>query len=196
LNTYGILLAAGASSRMRGVDKLTKELRGRPLLRDRALMLTQSQLTRIIVVIPAGHYQRRQTLAGLDLDIVENPDPASGMASSIKAGIAALPTHTEAALIMPADMPDIEAGDIDALCTIQAQAPTHILRACAAETPGSPVIFPRAYFDALLQLEGDASGRTVLKTAEHVAHHTLDGERATCDLDTPEAWAAWQARNS
>lgn len=181
---------------MRGVDKLTKALRGRPLLRDRALMLTQSQLCRIFVVIPAGHHQRRQALAGLDLDIVENPDPSSGMASSITAGITALPAHAEAALIMPADMPDIEARDIDALCATQAQAPTHILRACAADTPGSPVIFPRAYFDVLLQLEGDASGRTVLKTAEHVTHHKLEGDRAICDLDTPEAWAAWQACNS
>jgi len=182
---------------MRGVDKLTKELRGMPLLRDRARMLTRSQLARVFVVITAGHHLRRQALAGLDLDIVENPDPASGMASSIKAGITALPANAEAALIMPADMPDIEARDIDDLCSTQAHTPTRILRACAAETPGSPVVFPRAYFDALLQLEGDASGRTVLKAAaDPVMHHPLQGDRAILDLDTPEAWAAWQASHS
>ncbi len=190
------MLAAGASTRMRGVDKLTKPLRGQPLLRDRVMMLTQSQVSRVLVVVPTEAPARREALAGLDVQTVLNADAASGMASSIKAGIRAVPPDCDAALIMPADMPDIEATDIDALCAAFIKNPGQILRAAAGETPGSPVIFPRAHFKDLLRLDGDQSGRAVLKTASNVILHPLKGDRATFDLDTPEAWALWHQRQN
>ncbi len=191
------MLAAGASTRMRGVDKLTQPLRGVPILRDRAAMFLKSQVDRLVIVLPENTPTRDSALEGLDVHIVRNPNASSGMASSIKAGIAALTSQTSAALIMPADMPDIEAADIDAICAEYHKAPDHILRATAGQTPGSPVIFPRPYFKDLFRLEGDASGRTVIKAAaEDVRYIQLIGDRATFDLDTPEAWAEWHNRQS
>jgi len=181
---------------MRGVDKLTEPVRGAPLLRDRAVMLSQSAVTGVFVVLPTEAPARHAALEGLAVEIALNPDAASGMASSIKAGIGALPLDTDAALIMPADMPDIEVTDIDALCAAFLQSPSCILRASAGKTPGSPVIFPRAYFKELLRLKGDQSGRAVLKTAHTVLHHPLPADRATFDLDTPEAWAIWHQRQT
>ncbi len=181
---------------MRGVDKLTEPLRGQPMLRDRAVMLTQTRLSDLFVVLPTEAPARQEALAWLDVQTVLNPDAASGMASSVKAGIRAVPPDCDAALIMPADMPDIEVTDIDALCAAFIKHPRHILRAAAGETPGSPVIFPRSYFKKLLRLEGDQSGRAVLKTATNVILHPLKGDRATFDLDTPEAWALWHKRQS
>ena len=56
------------------------------------------------------------------------------------------------------------------------------------------MIFPAAILPALRHLTGDSGARDILRT-HPVRHVALPGLRATTDLDTPEAWAAWRARN-
>ncbi len=118
------------------------------------------------------------------------------MASSIVAGLNAISEDATATLVMPADMPDLTAADINALLAAHLKDPTRILRATDNDgTPGSPAIFPRRFFNDLLALKGDESGRSVLKTyPEQVDYVALPASHATLDLDTAEAWAAWRAR--
>ena len=47
--------------------------------------------------------------------LISNPDYRTGLASSLKAGIAALPESTAGALILLADMPCVSVGLIDRL---------------------------------------------------------------------------------
>ncbi len=180
---------------MRGADKLTQDVRGQALLRDRAQMFLASQLTHVVVVLRPDRPERLSALDGLKVEITINHQAAKGMASSIQAGLTALKSDADAVLIMPADMPDITSDDIDAMLKVHAKEPHTIRRATTADgVPGSPVIFPRDSFAALQALQGDESGRAVLKAqADHVQFHKLSGTRASTDLDTPEDWAAWRA---
>ena len=70
-----------------------------------------------------------------------------------------------------------------------------VVRAAGADgTPGSPALVPRRLFAALRSLDGDTGGRDVLKReAQDIL--PLPGRHALTDLDTPEDWAAWRARN-
>lgn len=194
-----ILLAAGASTRMRGRDKLMEPVRGHPLIRDRLSILYEPGhgSTDVLVVVPSNKPDRIDAIADMRAKIVINEDADTGMASSIKAALEALPDGSKAALFLPADMPDITANDIDMLRQAHIRNPRAIIRAATADKqPGNPVIFPEAYFQKLMQLQGDQSGRDVIKAhAGHVQLVPLQGTRAATDLDTPQDWADWRAAN-
>ena len=61
--------------------------------------------------------------------------------------------------------------------------------------PGHPVIFPAALLPEMAALRGDAGARDLL-SRHPVRFLALPGSRAVTDLDTPEDWAAWRARNA
>ncbi len=187
-----LLLAAGASRRMRGADKLLQPVAGEALLRRQARAALATGVP-VAVTLPPGAAGRRGALEGLSLRRVEVADAAEGMGASIRAGVAALPAEASGVLILPGDLPEIEAGDLAVMLARHAQAPGVVLRAAAQDgRPGHPVVFPARLLPALRRLSGDAGARLVL-AGEAVVAVALPGERATTDLDTPEAWAEWRA---
>src|SRR6185437_11081088 len=92
-NVTAIVLAAGRSTRMGGPNKLLAELDGKKLVRIAAEQALASKASNVIVV--TGHQADlvEQALAGLKVRFVRNPDFAGGLASSVKAGIAAVPPN-------------------------------------------------------------------------------------------------------
>jgi len=184
-----LLLAAGSSSRMGPKDKLLENVEGQPLL---SLISRRAALTGLpcYVTLPDLNHPRAKWIGSATPVLV--PDASEGMAASIRAGIAALPNHIEAVMILPTDMPEIESQDLQHMAAQYHGTDGPILRASAADgKPGHPVVFPRRYFDALRALRGDAGARSVL-ASQPVQLVTLPGQRALIDLDTPEAWANWR----
>lgn len=189
-----LLLAAGASSRMAPLDKLTQTLRGEPLLRRSARIALDSGAA-VLAVLPPGRPQRGAALDGLPLRQVLAADAAQGMSASLRAGLAALPPGAAGAMILPADMPGFTPADLTLLMDRFAADRTRIVRATAADgTPGHPAIFPCDLFPALQRVVGDEGGRSVLRAhAARVVTVALPGNRATLDLDTPDDWRAFRA---
>lgn len=189
-----LLLAAGHSSRMRGGDKLMEEIDGVPLIKrmaERAL----STGSPVIVALPVGETRRAKTLAGLGITPCPVPDADKGMARSIRAGVAMLPTDCSAVMILPADMPDLDRADLTTMQEAHTQAaPDRILRGATPDGhPGHPVIFPKQDFPTLLTLSGDQGARDILKANAHrVQHVPLPAQHALTDLDTPEDWENWR----
>ena len=182
-----LVLAAGASSRMRGADKLLEPIDGTPLIL-RAARAARAAASEVIVALPAGDAARRAWLADLALRTVDVTECA--MAASIRAGVAAC--RADALMLHLADMPEIGADDLEAVARAWRGTDAPALRATAADgTPGHPVVFGRSLFPALAALEGDGGARDVLAGAA-VATVPLPARRALVDLDTPEAWAAWR----
>lgn len=66
-----------------------------------------------------------------------------------------------------------------------ADDPEHPVRLCTGGRPGSPVIFPKSYYPALMSLEGDSGGGGLLREAKV---NTTEAENAyeLMDADTPE----------
>lgn len=191
-----LVLAAGAAARMRGGDKLLEPVAGQPLLRlmlQRAVAVARGP---VFCTLPAPDHPRMICLDGLDVTPVMVPDAAEGMGASIRAGARALPAGCPAVMILPADMPELDARDLDRMMQAQARHPADILRATdASGGPGHPVIFPARFIPALLRCAGDSGARDVLRAQKaDVRAVALPDHHATTDLDTPEAWAAWRAR--
>lgn len=189
-----LILAAGASSRMRGADKLLEPVGGRPLLAERAQAALAAGAP-VVVALPVREVApaRWRAVEGLGVTSVAVDDAAAGMAASLRAGIEALPADTSAVLILLADMPEITPADMRAL--IDRADGQAILRGAGADgTPGHPVLFPRRDFAALAQVDGDQGAREVLgRERSRVRLVALPAAHALTDLDTPEDWARWNS---
>lgn len=188
-----LILAAGASSRMRGGDKCLEPVGAEPLLRRIARLALETGCP-VAVAVPPDRPQRAAALEGLALSVVPVPDAAQGMAASLVAGMASVPAD-HAVLLLLADLPEITLADLRLVLAARAPHPDRILRGTAADgTPGHPVLFPPDLRADLLALHGDAGARSVLvRHAARVLPVALPDRHAVTDLDTPEDWAAWRA---
>jgi molybdenum cofactor cytidylyltransferase len=187
-----IILAAGRSTRMGGPNKLLAELSGKPLVRIVAEQAIASKAKDIIVV--TGHQAElvEQALTGLKVKFVRNPDFAQGLATSVKAGIAAVPEEADGAVICLGDMPMISSQLIDHL--IDAFAPDRgnlIAVPVSGGRRGNPVLWSRRFFDELMTLDGDIGARHLIaKHNEAVAEVPVEGDGAFLDIDTPQGLEA------
>lgn len=185
----GLLLAAGRSRRF-GADKLCAKLDGKAVIRWS--MAALSPLDAVYVVIPPGADAVTQALSRLDVRFVVNLGRDEGMASSIRAGIAALPDDVAAVVIALADQPRGSPAVTRALVDrwhvgdVAAVAPSYL------DGRGHPVLFGRACFPALLALRGDVGARGVLEELGDRAATVEVPAAMPADVDTPEALAALQ----
>lgn len=185
-----IILAAGRSTRMGGPNKLTAEIGGRALVRIAAEEALASRARPVIVV--TGHQRERveQTLAGLDVQRVHNPDFALGLSTSLKTGLAALPADVDGAIVCLGDMPQVRASLIDQL--IAAFDPARgalVVIPTIDGNRGNPVIWSRRFFADLMAVEGDVGARHLIACyPEAVAEVPLSDKAALTDVDTPEAF--------
>ena len=190
-----IVLAAGRSSRYRAAggtepSKLVAALAGKPLVRHVAEAALASRARPVIVV--TGHEREAVALAlaGLPVHFAHNDAFATGMASSLKAGIAAAPPAAGGALILLGDMPYVTARLLDRLGAAFAEAPGSLAAAPVFEgRRGNPVLLARALFAAIDELRGDEGARKLLARAPPgaVVEVAVDDGAATFDIDTPAA---------
>jgi molybdenum cofactor cytidylyltransferase len=193
-----IVLAAGRSTRMGGANKLLCEIAGAPMVRHAATCALGARARPVLVV--TGHQQEavRAALAGLPVTFVANPDYAGGLMSSLKAGIAALPTGIKGALVALGDMPMLRPADFDRLIeAFLAAEATNIIVPVHRGRRGNPVLWPAAYFANILALEGDMGARQLFAShAAAIREVPVEAGAVLEDIDTPEALAALNRRLS
>ena len=190
-----IVLAAGTASRYRAADpslstKLTAVLDGKPLVRHVAEAALASRARPVLVV--TGHAARdvASALDGLAVHFVPNPDYATGLASSLRAGLAALPGDVAGAVILLGDMPGVSGALIDRLIAcFEAEPGLEAVVPVYAGRRGNPALLARSLFAAAATLQGDEGARKVLVRAR--VHEVDLGDAAvTLDIDDPATLAS------
>ncbi len=186
-----VVLAAGRASRMGegGHHKLLAEFEGEPLVRRSVRQALEAKVGPVTVVTGHRNAEIADALAGLPIKLADNPDYASGMASSLKTGLAAIEDKgLPGMMVLLADMPNVSAADIAALASAYAKSGGKaVVRAVSDGQRGNPVILPAATFEALKALEGDIGARPVIESAGLAVIDVEIGPAARLDVDTPEA---------
>jgi molybdenum cofactor cytidylyltransferase len=193
-----IILAAGRSSRYRDAggrepSKLLATLGGKPLVRRAAEAALESRARPVIAVV--GHEAERvaQALEGLPVRVVVNEAFATGMASSLKCGIAAVPPSAAGALVLLGDMPLVGAQLLDALIAAFARSPGTLAAVPTFDgRRGNPALLARELFAAVETLEGDEGARGLINAARlgAVVEAPAGDAAAILDVDTPQAMDA------
>jgi len=179
-----IVLAAGSSSRL-GRPKQLLPVDGYPLLSRTLDAVRASSLEPRILVLGGYAGEIRDTVRMDDFHVVENPDFLDGQASSLGAGIKALPDTVDGAVVVLGDQPLIEPWLLDGLRSAFDPASHSAVRPRYADGPGNPVLLAKGLFPDLLQLEGDVGARDILRDPTHqiaVIDHTH--RNAPRDVDT------------
>jgi CTP:molybdopterin cytidylyltransferase MocA len=186
-----VILAAGGSSRM-GAAKQMLELEGRPLIARSVDAVLGSRAGPVIVVLGADSARIRAAIGRRPVLAVLNPDWSSGLASSIRLGLAALlaaEPALDAALLTPCDQPALSSGAIARLAALQ-RATGRIAAARYGGRNGAPAVFGRGHFAALAALEGDEGARKLINGDPEIVA-ALDLPDLALDLDTPADYEDW-----
>jgi molybdenum cofactor cytidylyltransferase len=188
-----VLLAAGASRRMGGPNKLLARIgSGAPMVRVTAEALVEAGVQPMIVVTGRDAGAVEQALQGLDVRFVQNADYESGLASSLRAGVAAVPEDAAGVLVALGDMPLVGAKVVRRLAAGFNPAEGRLICVPVHQgRRGNPVLFSRRFLQELMALTGDEGARSLLaRHPEDVAEIEAGSTTIFADFDTPESLAA------
>jgi molybdenum cofactor cytidylyltransferase len=174
----GIILAAGRSSRL-GRPKQLLDLGGKPLLRATLDNALASSLDRVFLVLGHEAVAISRALGLHPATVVVNDHFADGQASSVVAGVNALPDQTAAAMLLLGDQPGVTPAIIDGVVAAWRAADAQIAAPVYGGTLGNPVLFRRDLFPELLRLAGDEGARRLVR------EHSPDVLRVPIDLSDP-----------
>jgi molybdenum cofactor cytidylyltransferase len=188
---------------MGGPNKLLAPVGGAPMVR-RVVETALGSGARPVTVV-TGHQADAvaAALADLPVELVNNPDFAGGLSTSLRRGVAALPADTDGAVVCLGDMPALTPGHIDRL--IASFNPVEGRAICVPTVRGkrgNPVLIAAQFFPEIMALEGDIGARHLIGAhADQVCEVPVDalgGGEGTApihvDIDTAEALAAYADR--
>ncbi len=198
MRTVAIVLAAGNGTRFGG-GKMLARLQGKPILQHVLDHLAEAGVTEVVVVLGGEAADIEETLEWRAEKRIRNPDPDRGLSSSLQAGMAALESEVDAALIVLGDQPLTAPHTIQALLAERVDPDRPIvLPAYRTDRGRNPVLVRRAAFDLIAAVSGDRGlGPVIAAHPELVAEVSVDADNP--DVDTPEdlarvVEAAWAAR--
>jgi molybdenum cofactor cytidylyltransferase len=182
-----ILLAAGDSSRL-PPDKLLADLGGMPMIeRTLKALRTSPRVTDVLVVVPPGGKERYGWLKGVDVHLVENPDPSKGMISSIRAGLASTWAKQRPFLLMPADVPFVPTAVVTRVVVDLLTRNAKIVLPAYKGLGGHPGAFDASLADEFFR-HGDKEGarEVLMRHRGETLRLNLPEPDICFDVDTPE----------
>ena len=188
------MLAAGRSSRSAPQHKLlAADPDGSPMLARTVDQVLASGARPVVVVLGHREAELRAAIGGRAVTVVTADHYDQGLSSSLKAGLAALPETTQAALVCLGDMPLVTGAVLDRLIAAWDRDEGRlVIQPTSAGRPGNPVLFDRALFPRLEALHGDVGARAMLAAmADEVTGVEVGTDTVLRDFDTPESLAAW-----
>ncbi len=195
-----VVLAAGAGSRFGG-RKLLASIEGRPVLQHVLDRVAEAAISRVIVVLGDDARELQAAITWRDELRVVNPEPANGLASSLRVGMAALPGDVEAVLIVLGDQPRVPLAAISVLLDAGVDAERPIAVPVYADDRGrNPVLLGRAAFALVDGAQGDRGLGPLLAANPDLVREVAVPASAPAnpDMDTradhvrllTESWAA------
>ncbi|HEY9390202.1 MAG TPA: nucleotidyltransferase family protein [Mycobacteriales bacterium] len=183
MRVAGLVLAAGQASRF-GAPKVLERLHGTTLLEHALGALERGGCAPVLVVLGAHADLVRRTVP-LPTTVC-NPLWSTGMGSSLRAGLAALPSDVDAVVVALAAQPLVGAGTVARLVSA-GRAGALAAVASYAGRPRNPVLFARSVFeDVAASVTGDRGARDWLRShPDLVVPVPCDDVGDPTDVDTP-----------
>jgi molybdenum cofactor cytidylyltransferase len=184
-----LILAAGYSSRM-GQFKPLLTLDGCPVIASTINTFRHAGITRVTVVTGHEAAQLHPLLKDMDIASVHNPDYASGMYSSVQAGLRSLPEDIDACFLLPADIALVRPATVKTIALHYALRRTPIVYPAFQGKCGHPPLIANSLFAEILTTGGKGGLCALLQRHETDASKVeVFDEGILLDMDTPEDYA-------
>jgi len=160
-----VVLAAGASTRL-GKPKQLIEIEGESLLRRTVRLALEAGCAPVFVVLGCEAERMRRELEGLAATPVIHEGWSAGMGSSLRRGmeaVSAMEPQPAAALLLVCDQPKLSVDHLQRLMAGQKAVGGGVTASGYAGRAGVPAIFGREFWEELLDLQGDAGAREVIR---------------------------------
>ncbi len=159
LNISAIIIASGKSERF-GSDKLMYKVNSKPIIYYVINNVIKAKFTERLIIL--RNTDLKEYAENQGLNTVWNQYYENGMSESIILGIKNISDSSDAAMIIPGDMPMMTSDNLNSLINHFIESRKEIVGFLLNGIPVSPVIFSRKYFNELLQLKGDHGGKPVI----------------------------------
>ncbi|HUI57046.1 MAG TPA: NTP transferase domain-containing protein [Bryobacteraceae bacterium] len=180
-----IVLAAGMSTRM-GSPKQLLRIDGTTLLEIALETLRKTQIQETVVVLGASADAIRQSVSLDRVKVVINEAYREGMGTSLRVGLSAVDPVAQAALVVLADQPFLQASTIDTLIEQHRERQPQIVIPLYRGFRGNPVLLDRSVFAELAGLTGDVGCRAIFGShTENILKMPVDDMGILLDIDTP-----------
>jgi molybdenum cofactor cytidylyltransferase len=192
----GILLAAGASTRMGNLKQLLP-VSGMTLVERTLTAALESRLDRLVLVLGHRAHEIERALGTVSRDsrltIVHNRHYREGISSSLVAGVVEIARSHDHGMILLADMPFIDRRVIDLLIENYLNSRLPIGAVKVGERAAHPVVFRRDLFFELKALTGDVGARFLLeKYSDRVCLIAPGTGYDNRDIDTQQDYRNFQ----
>jgi len=181
-----IVLAAGMSRRM-GVPKQLLPSGDKTLVERVLESVGNSSVGEIVLVLGHAADQIREQIPGEGIRIIVNKAYQEGMGSSLRVGIGAIGSDTQAALIVLADQPFVRSATLDRMIEHYQGFRPQIILPTYRGFRGNPVLLDRSVFAEVATVRGDIGCRAIFGNhLEEIARLEVDDPGILLDVDTPE----------
>ncbi len=181
-NMGGVVLAAGASSRMGRPKALLNTPRGIPLAIHQANLLQSAGCARVVIVV--GTENIADELA--DERVVVHPTWAQGRASSLQAGLRNVVPCTGGVIVLPVDTVGMSVNVLHQLAAPSAAA---AVRPVHDNQPGQVVWLSEATTKDVIALPLDPELRLDTWLTDRTVKLNVSHELG-CNVNTPAEWEA------
>lgn len=178
-NAGCIIMASGMGVRFGG-NKLMADFRGKPLIAG-CLEATSHVPHRVVVT---RNSEVAQYCRSLGIDVIFHAEPYRS--DTVRLGLEALP-ETDCCIFCQGDQPLLRQETVDSMLLLGIQKNPSILRAASEASPGSPILFPKCYYEELKNLpQGKGGGFVAKKHPEQVLLVPVRDMKELLDVDTQE----------
>jgi len=192
MKVAGLVLAAGGGSRF-GQPKAEVEVGGRRLVDLAIQACVVAGLDPVVVVLgavwpPSLEAVERQDGDSADIRLVDNTDWATGMASSLRAGLAAVEEDLaiDAVVVTLVDTPGVGAGHLRRIGSALREGATAVVATYEGNARTPVGLTRQVWADVTQTVAGDQGARRWLRAHPHLVTEAECADLGSwTDIDTP-----------
>ena len=187
-NIWGIILAAGASTRMKK-QKMLLPFNGKTIIETVIEKVEFFLQKNMIVVVGADKEKIKKQIKNIRAKIVVNDNYNEGMLSSVVCGLKALPESADAVLVFLGDQPHIPSEIIEKVIMDWKNTSKGILIPSTNGRRGHPLLIGAKYFTEIEKLDPQKGLRKLSeKFKKDVLEVKCNFPGILRDIDTPEEY--------
>lgn len=184
----GIVVLAAGQGRRAGANKLMVEDKsGEPLFMRAVKAAISSNARPVFVITGYRHEDMEEWLDKYDVNVLYNPSYAAGIKTSISLGLKAVPASCDGAILLPADMPNIKAADLNKLISkFDTKADKQICLMSSFGVKSNPVLWSKSLYDYADIVPENSQLRTVfVGHSDYIKTVEVKDKKKLLDINYP-----------